>query len=382
MRKPNLLFVVGTRPEVIKTAPIILACKESAAFNVYVLSTSQHRELQDDVLNFFEISVTHDLNLMQERSDLTHLVSESWRGISSYLQTNSIDMLFVQGDTTTAFTAALGAVYQQIPVAHIEAGLRTYVFYNPFPEEINRRLISHVSSMHFAPTKTAKENLLREHIGNEHLYVVGNSGIDALLYTLKHISNSQRRAILSKLQLKEKVILVTSHRRENWGDNLRNICQALKILAREYDNLSILFLVHPNPAVSQCVNEELSGIQDINLIKAVPYPEMAVLLEISTLILTDSGGIQEEAPALGKPVLVLREKTERPEGIAQNSSILVGTSVEKITNTTNAMLINETLYQSYAQPRSPYGDGKAAERICQAILYYFGWGNRPVEFIS
>jgi UDP-N-acetylglucosamine 2-epimerase (non-hydrolysing) len=381
MKKPTLLFVIGTRPEAIKTAPVIHACQASGDFRVQVLTTSQHRELQDAVLDFFDIQPDHDLNLMRENSNLTRLVAESWRGVSDYIESSPPDLLLVQGDTTTAFIAALASIYQRIPVAHIEAGLRTYDAENPFPEEINRRLITHIAALHFAPTLIAKENVLRENIDPATIYVVGNPGIDALQFALHRITPDQRRQILDRHALQENLILVTSHRRENWGDNLRNICQALQMIAAQCQDISILFLVHPNPEVSRCVHEELADHSNIHLLKAVPYLEMAVLMEKAALILTDSGGIQEEAPFLGKPVLILREKTERPEVLQHQAAILVGTDPDRIRAAVCSLLSDSDSYRRYAIPRSIFGDGQSAARILRGIRYHFDFGPRPADFI-
>ncbi len=382
MNKSTLLFVLGTRPEAVKTSPVICQCKETAAFNVRVLTTSQHRELQDTVLDFFGIVPDHDLNLMQRQSDLIRFVEKAWRGISDYLRFSPPDLLLVQGDTTTAFIAALASTYQQIPVAHIEAGLRTYDDQNPFPEEINRRLITHTAQLHFAPTQTSKDNLLRENVSSERIFVVGNPGIDALHSTLQRITPEFRKNMMNRYAILPKNILVTSHRRENWGQNLHSICEALRTLSKMFPDISILFLVHPNPEVRQCVHRELSGIDRVILLDAVSYPEMAVFMHSSFLVLTDSGGIQEEAPTLGKPVLVLREKTERPEGIDRRSSILVGTNSEKIIETVSELIHDRALYHQYSQCRSPYGDGQAAKRICEGIRYFFNNGNKPSEFLG
>ena len=379
MEKPTVLFVLGTRPEAIKCAPVIRACLEDTALRVRVLTTSQHRELQDNVLEFFGIHPDHDLALMGEKSDLNRLVGEGWAGLAAYFQTEPPNLTLTQGDTTTAFLAALAAQYHRIPVGHIEAGLRTFDKSNPFPEEINRRLIAPLADLHFAPTTQAKENLLKENIDAGKIFVVGNPGIDALLYAVNHLSAADRRNIRCRFSLGERYILVTSHRRENWGENLQNLCRALREIVARYSDIMILFLVHPNPEVSQTVHKALSGIERIVLQPAVPYLEMAALLSGSLLALTDSGGIQEEAPALGKPVLVLREKTERPEGVEAHSSLLVGTDPERILSAVNQLLSDAEYYRRYSRIRSPYGDGRAAQRIHQGIRWYFHLGDPPDE---
>ncbi|MDX9753156.1 MAG: UDP-N-acetylglucosamine 2-epimerase (non-hydrolyzing) [bacterium] len=376
-KKPTLLFVLGTRPEAIKCASVIQACRADADLDTRVLTTSQHRALQDDVLQFFHIQVDHDLDLMREQPDLTSLIRDAWFGVSTYLHKNPTDMVLVQGDTTTAFIAALAAQYQRVPVAHIEAGLRTYDKSMPFPEEMNRRLISHSADLHFAPTPAARENLIHEQIPAERIHVVGNPGIDALL----HILRQPQTEIPLHLDPQTRLLLVTSHRRENWGENLRAICAALRTIAQECPNVHILFLVHPNPQVATLVNAALAHEKAITLRSAVSYSQMAGYLHAATVILTDSGGIQEEAPVLGKPVLVLREKTERPEGVACASSFLVGANPEKMIALTKRLLNDPAFYAAHAQPASPYGDGRAAQRIHQGICHSFNMAVAPVPFI-
>jgi UDP-N-acetylglucosamine 2-epimerase (non-hydrolysing) len=376
MGQPTLLFIVGTRPEAIKCAPVILACQHDPDFKTNVLTTSQHRELQDDVLQFFGIAPNHDLDLMQKQSDLAAIIQNAFGGVTRYLQTNPVDCVLVQGDTTTAFIAALAAQYQQVPVAHIEAGLRTYDKRMPFPEELNRRLITHSADWHFAPTPDAKQNLLKEGVDKNSIFVVGNPGIDSL----QHVLRSEQTKVNTDLPASEQTILVTAHRRENWGQNIDAICQALKTVVHENSGLHIIFLVHPNPAVAGPVREHLGSIPGITLRSAANYREMAHFLQSAKVVLTDSGGIQEEAPVLGKPVLVMREKTERPEGVKSQSSFLVGADPDKIVSLTNRFLQDADFYAQHAHPVSPYGDGKASMRIRQCLRYCFGKDEAPDEY--
>ncbi|MGC9329744.1 MAG: non-hydrolyzing UDP-N-acetylglucosamine 2-epimerase [Candidatus Hinthialibacter sp.] len=380
MVQRELLFILGTRPEAVKCSPVILACRRDARFAVRVLTTSQHRELQDEVLDEFGVDADHDLDLMRETSDLARLIGDAWAGLCRYFDGHAPDMVLVQGDTSTAFIAALAAQYHQIPVAHIEAGLRTHDKTMPFPEEINRRLISPIADLHFAPTLQAKENLLRENIASNQIVVVGNPSIDALLHILDQQKDRRLQDRFPQLDPEKPLLLATCHRRENWGEPIRNICKALRGIARENPNYQILFLTHPNPEASRAIENIAEGVPQIILHKSVIYSDMALLLNAARLILTDSGGLQEEAPVLGKPVVVLREKTERWEGIESQSAILAGINPERILAVVQSLLHDESFYRKYAQKRSPYGDGRAAERIHQALAHYFGLGETPQEF--
>lgn len=374
MNKPRLLFIVGTRPEAIKCAPVIIRFRQDNQLDTRLLTTSQHRALQDEVLDFFSIPVEHDLNLMRETPDLTHLINDAWHGLSHDFQQRKPDMVLVQGDTSTAFIAALAAYYQKIPVAHIEAGLRTYDKYMPFPEEGNRRMISAIAELHFAPTQQARMNLIDEHIKEEQIFVVGNSGIDALLLAREKVKSDQLKHDLPGLDSTKKLILVTCHRRENWGSNLQDLCLALKQIVQFFPEVQILFLTHPNPVVSQAIQNELSGITSISVGTSVPYGTMVQLLDQCYMLLTDSGGLQEEAPVLGKPILVLREKTERPEGVEQGNAVLVGTNPDKILPQVERCLNDASFYEQFSRVSSPYGDGKTSFRIHQMIRCYFGLG--------
>ncbi len=379
MDKPHLLFVLGTRPEAIKCAPVILECQKDPDLHTEVVTTSQHRELQDQVLDLFGVKVNYDLNLMQEKPDLQRLVREAWSGISDILLNHKPNLILSQGDTTSAFIAALAGFYQKVNVAHIEAGLRTYDKSMPFPEEGNRRMISAIADLNFAPTVWAKNNLLKESVSAENIYVVGNSGIDALLQVRDRQIDDKFLESYG-INAENKVALVTSHRRENWGENMKMTCGALKELVGRYGDMKIVFLTHPNPEASTIVRNELNGVERISIQHSIDYVKLVALLNRAYFVITDSGGLQEESPSLGKPVLILREKTERPEGVEQGSAVLVGTNPEKILHESKRLIEDSNYYQSFSKPRSPYGDGKASERMRQAIRAYFRMGAPPEEF--
>lgn len=368
-------FIVGTRPEAIKCAPVLLRARDDTDIQTELIATSQHRQLQDEALQAFGLSIDFDLDLMQPRSDLTRLVGEAWRGLSRRFEERRPDIVLVQGDTTTAFIAALSAFYQKIPVAHIEAGLRTYNKAMPYPEETNRRMISAAADLHFAPTRGARDNLVGERIDPASILITGNPGIDAFLWMAERASPQTIRRSES-----ESLIVATCHRRENWGANIESICRALAEITQKALNARIVFAVHPNPAVREPVERLLGDVERIELRDALPYPEMAGLLAASDLVLTDSGGIQEEAPALGKPVIVLRETTERPEGVEGESALLVGANRQRIVEAALSLLTDNVVYSRHAQRRSPYGDGHAAERIWQGVRWHFGLDEPPKEF--
>ncbi|MBI1390021.1 MAG: UDP-N-acetylglucosamine 2-epimerase (non-hydrolyzing) [bacterium] len=379
MSKPLVFFVLGTRPEAIKCAPVILRARRDSEIEVEVVVTSQHRELQDEVLAAFGVEPDFDLNLMKEKSDLTSLVAGAWTGLSRRMEERKPAMTLVQGDTTTACIAAMAAHYQRVAVGHIEAGLRTYNKFHPFPEESNRRMISAIADLNFAPTAQARENLLRENIPPDTIHVVGNPGIDALLYMVERARTSRSRPAAAPSG--RRLILVTCHRRENWGENLQNICLALKDLSERTPDCQILFAVHPNPVVRETAERVLAGVPGVELRGPAPYPEMAALLGEAALVLTDSGGIQEEAPVLGKPVLVMRETTERPEGVAGETARLVGADRALIVESALSLLNDESEYRRRAVRRSPFGDGRAAERIWQGVRHYFNLAPAPEPFL-
>ncbi len=367
----KILFILGTRPEVIKLAPIISLMKKESDFSVKVCSTGQHREMLDQMLSFFKIRPDFDLNVMSENQSLFDLTSRLLELLRNVLLAESPDLVVVQGDTTSAFVGALASFYLKIPVAHVEAGLRSFDKYSPFPEEINRVFVDRLSDLLFAPTEDAKENLLREGI-TKGIHVVGNTVIDALFLTLSLIDNNSMERKFGFLDSKKKWILVTAHRRENFGESLRNICLALKEIAKLHPEVEIIYPVHLNPNVRETVLSILGDEKNIHLLEPLSYPELVWVMNRSYFVLTDSGGIQEEAPSLGKPVLVMRDTTERPEGVKAGVAKLVGTNRESIVRNSCLLLENEDFYRKMAKSVSPYGDGKASERIVKIIREYLG----------
>ncbi len=368
MRK--ILFVFGTRPEAIKLVPLIKEFnKYKSQFLVKVCTTSQHKEMLKQVVDFFKIPVDYDLHIMEPNQTLFKITSKIVERIEDVLNNFKPDLIFVQGDASSAFLGALAGFYKKIKIAHIEAGLRSYNKYAPFPEEINRVLISHIADFHFAPTRQAKENLKKEGI-TKNVWIVGNTVIDALFLTLELIKTNEKKYkdFFSFLDFNKKIILVTGHRRESFGEPFREICFALKEIAEKFQKeIEIIYPVHLNPNVRKPVFEILSGHKNIHLIKPLEYPYFVWLLNRCYLVLTDSGGIQEEAPSLGKPVLVMREVTERIEGIKAGTAKLVGVKKESIIKNTERLLTNSSLYKKMAKSKNPYGDGKAAKRIVEIL---------------
>lgn len=376
----KVLVVFGTRPEIIKMFPVIEELKRSE-FNCQVLTTAQHREMTDMFMQTFGIVPDIDLDLMQDRQTLPDLTARIMQRISPVLSEYRPDLVLVQGDTTTVMVTALAAAYQQIPVGHVEAGLRTDQLFNPFPEEINRRLCGQLTRLHFAPTLTAEQALRQENIPAEWIYRTGNTVIDAILRMHARYPDYNYPAKIGlNLSQGQRLILVTAHRRENWGQPMAQICQALLELCRRYPALRLVFPVHRNPIVRETVFPLLEQHPQIYLVEPLDYIPLMDLIRRSTLVLTDSGGLQEEAPSLGKPVLVMRETTERPEGIAMGTARLVGTDSHKIISETVRLLEDEAAYQQMSHAINPYGDGHAAARIVQALRHYWGLGERPAAF--
>ena len=377
----KLMLVFGTRPEAIKMAPIISYLKANTKnIKSIICVTAQHREMLDQVLKIFNIIPDYDLNIMRPSQDLFSITADTLIGLKSVLMKEQPDMVLVQGDTTTAFIAGLAAYYLKIPVGHVEAGLRTYNKYSPFPEEVNRRLLSALADIHFAPTDWAKSNLLKEGISASKIVVSGNTVVDALL-VIKRRQKTESAGKLWKEYFRKswnlivpdkttdkKLILVTGHRRENFGESFRNICFALKKIAITRKDVVIVYPVHLNPNVQLPVKAILGGVANIYLIMPLEYEPFIYLMDQAYLILTDSGGVQEEAPSLGKPVLVMRDTTERPEGIKVGVVKLVGTDKEMIVNDTLKLLDNKELYKKMSKAINPYGDGRAAERIVRALV--------------
>lgn len=376
----NLVFIFGTRPEAIKIAPVIKELQKEKNINLKIIVTAQHREMLDQVLNIFEIKPDYDLNIMTEGQSLFQVSSKVLNRLEKILKKENPNIVLVHGDTTTTLASALASYYLKIPVGHIEAGLRTFDKYRPFPEEINRHLTDIISDLHFAPTWLAKKNLIFSGIKQETIFVTGNTVIDALLEISK-----KKYSFPKSFQniLRKKYILVTCHRRESFGIPLQEICLAIKEIAENYKDLEIIFSLHKNPVVKNYVTKILRREKNIHLIEPQDYLFFVNLMKKSYLILTDSGGIQEEAPTFGIPVLVLREKTERPEAVKAGCVRLVGVSKERIIQETLKVLEDEKEYNKMSKLINPYGDGKASKRIREGILYYFKIRkNKPGEFYA
>lgn len=367
MKKLKVMSVFGTRPEAIKMAPVVLELYKYSEVEPLVTVTAQHREMLDQVLNLFSIRPDFDLNIMSEGQTLFDITSRALTGLDKVLTAAKPDVVLVHGDTTTTFAGALAAYYHQIEVGHVEAGLRTQNKFSPYPEEMNRRLTGALADLNFAPTPTAKDNLLREGVDAEKIFVTGNTVIDALLQIVR--ADFVFSDELEGVDFGKKIILVTTHRRENLGEPMRQVYKALKSLVEEFSDVEIIFPVHKNPKVREVVNEELGGLERVCLTDPLDYEPFANLMNRATLILTDSGGVQEEAPALGKPVLVLRDTTERPEAVDAGTVKLIGTNQEKVYGAAKLLLTDAVEYRKMAEARSPYGDGHAAERIVQALLW-------------
>jgi UDP-N-acetylglucosamine 2-epimerase (non-hydrolysing) len=360
--KRKILCVVGTRPEAIKMAPVILALKNEPWANVRVLATAQHRHMLDQVLDFFCIEPDIDLDIMRPSQALTTLTARLLLDLDDVLHAEKPDVVLVQGDTTTVMTVALACFYHRIRIGHVEAGLRTWDMQNPFPEEGNRVIAGKLARWHFAPTEGSRQNLLREGVPGADILVSGNTVIDALLMTAAKELN-----IGINLDANKRLVLVTSHRRENFGEPFRNICRALRTLAENNLDVQFLYPVHPNPNVKDVAQTVLGAIPNFVLCEPLDYAPFVAAMKRAYLLLTDSGGVQEEAPALGKPVLVLRDETERPEAVEQGVVKLVGTNYERIVKETQRLLDDDAAYCDMARGISPYGDGRAAERIVKML---------------
>lgn len=377
----KVMTVFGTRPEAIKMAPVVLELQKHAdKIQTIVAVTAQHRQMLDQVLDLFRITPDYDLDIMSQGQTLYDITTKSLMGLKDVLAKEKPDLVLVHGDTTTTFAGALASYYQQVPVGHVEAGLRTGDIYSPFPEEMNRKLTGAIAAIHFAPTSTAKANLLKENVNPSHIYVTGNTVIDALMTTvagdydfgddLKSVDFQNHR-----------VILLTTHRRENLGEPMRHIYKALRRIIEEIPDTEIVFPVHRNPLVRKVVEEELAGVDRIHLIDPMEYEPFANLMSLSSLVLTDSGGIQEEAPSLGKPVLVLRNTTERPEAVEAGTVRLIGTDKDVVYAETKRLLTDQAAYDAMSNAVNPYGDSKASQRIVQAILHDFaGEEGLPDDF--
>ena len=373
----KVLTVFGTRPEAIKMAPLVHALTADARIESKVCVTAQHREMLDQVLELFEITPGYDLNLMKPGQDLTDITCGILQGLKPVLDDFKPDYVLVHGDTSTTLSATLAAYYQQIKVGHVEAGLRTGNIYSPWPEEGNRKLTGALTSLHFAPTEGSKSNLLQENVAEESIVVTGNTVIDALLQVKSKLeSNAELNADLASrfpfLDSAKKMVLITGHRRESFGGGFERICRAINLLANEFPAVQFVYPVHLNPNVQEPVNRLLSGLGNVVLIDPQDYLPFVYLMNRSSIILTDSGGIQEEAPSLGKPVLVMRDTTERPEALEAGTVKLVGTDVDKIVRSVSQLLTDADEYYSMSFAHNPYGDGSACQRIVNALLAFKG----------
>ena len=374
MEKIKLMTVFGTRPEAIKMCPLVLEMRKYPEYiQPIVAVTAQHREMLDQVLDLFGIVPDYDLNIMTSGQTLYDVTTRALMGLKPVMEEAQPDMVLVHGDTTTTFAGALAAFYAQIPVGHVEAGLRTGNKYSPYPEEMNRKLTGAIADMHFAPTGTSKANLLKENVQPENILVTGNTVIDALQTTVHsdyHFADEDFNKVFAT---GHKLILMTTHRRENLGEPMRHVYRALKSVLETHEDVEAIFPVHKNPKVREIVDQELGHLSRVHLIEPMDYEPFANLMAKVDIVLTDSGGIQEEAPALGKPVLVLRDTTERPEAVEAGTVKLIGTAYEDVLRETNRLLDDEKHYRSMAEAANPYGDGKACERIIKAILRKNGY---------
>ena len=377
--KKKIITIFGTRPEAIKMAPLVKELEEREDIESKVCVTAQHREMLDQVLEYFDIKPDFDLNIMKSKQSLTGITNRVLEGLEEVFIKEKPDMILVHGDTTTTFAGALAAFYQQIKVGHVEAGLRTFDKYFPFPEEMNRKLTGSLADLHFAPTEGSKNNLLREGVNEKDIYITGNTVIDAMMHTVKENYTFENEELNNIDYKNKKVIMITAHRRENWGEGIENICTALNKIVEENEDVELVYLVHLNPIVKDVVHERLGGNDRIHLLSPLDTKETHNLMNKCFMVMTDSGGLQEEAPHLGKPVLVLRDVTERPEAVEYGTVKLVGTNVEKIINEANTLIRDKEAYEKMSKSVNPYGDGKASERIADAILRYFDLSDKEVE---
>lgn len=385
--KKKVMLVFGTRPEAIKMAPLVKHLQQRQdEFEAIVCVTGQHREMLDQVLNIFDIKPHYDLNIMKAGQDLYDVTSRVILGMRDILKEVKPDIVLVHGDTTTSTAAALAAFYQQIPVGHVEAGLRTHNIYSPWPEEMNRQLTGRIATLNFAPTPLSQQNLLNENVPQQHIYVTGNTVIDALHMVVGKIKGDEelRQQLahnlfkngydVSRLNNERKLVLITGHRRENFGDGFMNICNAIKHLSEKYSNVDFVYPMHLNPNVRRPIHkifgENLDNLGNLFFIEPLEYLDFVFLMEKSTIVLTDSGGIQEEAPGLGKPVLVMRDTTERPEALDAGTVKLVGTDYNKIVDGVSTLLDDEKQYSIMSRANNPYGDGKACPRIADALMKF------------
>lgn len=378
----KIMLVFGTRPEAIKMAPLVKAIEQAEGLEPLVVVTAQHREMLDQVLALFDITPSYDLNLMKPGQGLTDITAGVLRGIERIVIKEKPDLILVHGDTTTTFAGALAAFYQQVSIGHVEAGLRSGNMLSPFPEEANRRLTGVLTSCHFAPTPQAKENLLREGVDEASIFVTGNTVIDALKMTVEESYTFADSQLQDLLAYDGRKVLLTTHRRENLGQPMVNIFRAIRQLHDAFEDTHYYFPVHKNPKVRALAKEALEDLARVHMIEPLDYAPFVNLINRMDLVLTDSGGLQEEAPALGKPVLVLRENTERPEAVDAGTVRLVGNDTKRIFDTVHTLFTDTNAYAEMEHAVNPYGDGNACARIVQGIQFYFGQGSRPEDWIK
>ena len=379
MKKIKVMTVFGTRPEAIKMAPLVLKLKKDERFDEVTVVSAQHREMLDQVLDIFKIKPDYDFNIMHKNQTLEDITSKVLNDLAKVIQEEKPDIVLVHGDTTTSFAASLATFYEQTTLGHVEAGLRTWNKYSPFPEEMNRQMTDDMADLYFAPTELSKSNLLKENHKPDGIFVTGNTAIDALHET---VQKDYHHAVMDEITPGSKVILVTMHRRENQGEPMRRVFKVIKQVIDSHDDVEIIYPVHLSPRVQKVANEVLGGDPRIHLIEPLDVVDFHNLAKRSYFIMTDSGGVQEEAPSLGKPVLVLRDTTERPEGVKAGTLRLVGTEVDKVRESMLELLENKDAYDKMANAKNPYGDGYAADRIMDDIAYYFSdkTGPRPKDF--
>ncbi len=379
MNKIKVMTVFGTRPEAIKMAPLVLKLKKDDRFEEVTVVSAQHREMLDQVLDIFKIKPDYDFNIMHKNQTLEDITSKVMLDMAKVIKKEQPDIVLVHGDTTTSFAAGLATFYEQTKLGHVEAGLRTWNKYSPFPEEMNRQMTDDLTDIYFAPTELSKQNLIKENHPADNIYVTGNTAIDALKQTVKE---DYHHDVLDEINPDSKIILVTMHRRENQGEPMRRVFKVMKQVVDSHKDVEIIYPVHLSPKVQKVAQEVLSDDSRIHLIKPLDVVDFHNLAKKSYFIMTDSGGVQEEAPSLGKPVLVLRDTTERPEGVAAGTLKLVGTEVDKVRTEMIRLLEDETAYDEMANAKNPYGDGKASDRIMDAIAYYFDkeHNQKPANF--
>ncbi|SNS50277.1 UDP-N-Acetylglucosamine 2-epimerase [Anaerovirgula multivorans] len=373
MKRLKVMTIFGTRPEAIKMAPLVKQLQETEEIESILCVTAQHREMLDMVLDLFQLKPNYDLNIMQHGQTISDITVKVLKGLESILQEVKPDIVLVHGDTTTTFIGALAAFYQQIAVGHVEAGLRSGNIYSPYPEEMNRKLTGTLTSLHFAPTEGNYKNLIQEGIKEKNIFITGNTVIDALLQVVKKDYIFDNHLLNQIDYINKKVIVMTCHRRENWGEPMENIFQAIVEVVKKHRNAEVVFPVHLNPKIRSLAEKVMGGVEAIHLIEPLDYEPFANLLNRAHLILTDSGGIQEEAPALGKPILVLRTETERPEAVEAGTVKVVGVEKDIIIKEVDKLLLNSEHYLQMANAVNPYGDGMASKRIVTALKYYFGY---------